>query len=184
MMVLRASLGATGSKYVTLRGGLRRAIPFLLVRSGCSAQGPQFYASNTAKRSCSQIYARQKGGLWDSKVRIRSSGQATYPVDGAPRLRPLGDRVRAKKGPGRCERPRPSDRETEDCQHNRATISGQLTQCVKRGFRPRQGFMPRFRCHGRRGGTAGFVRARRSPLFIASSQAFCRSPPLFLPRGQ
>ena len=44
MMVLRARRGATGSKYVTLRGGLRRAIPFLLVRSGCGAQGPQFYA--------------------------------------------------------------------------------------------------------------------------------------------
>jgi hypothetical protein len=34
MMVLRARRGATGSKYVTLRGGLRRAIPFLLVGSG------------------------------------------------------------------------------------------------------------------------------------------------------
>src|SRR5580693_2002800 len=29
MMVLRARRGGTGSKYVTLRGGLRRAIPFL-----------------------------------------------------------------------------------------------------------------------------------------------------------
>src|SRR5580693_2613070 len=37
MMVLRARRGGTGSKYVTLRGGLRRAIPFLLVRSGCGA---------------------------------------------------------------------------------------------------------------------------------------------------
>ena len=35
MTVLRARRGATGSRYVTLRGGLRRAIPFLLVRSGC-----------------------------------------------------------------------------------------------------------------------------------------------------
>src|SRR5260370_39481994 len=34
MMVLRARRGGTGSKYVTLRGGLRRAIPFLLVGSG------------------------------------------------------------------------------------------------------------------------------------------------------
>src|ERR1700724_473668 len=34
MMVLRARRGGTGSKYVTLRGGVRRAIPFLLVRSG------------------------------------------------------------------------------------------------------------------------------------------------------
>ena len=31
MMVLRARRGGTFSKYVTLRGGLRRAIPFLLV---------------------------------------------------------------------------------------------------------------------------------------------------------
>src|SRR5712671_3597385 len=43
MMVLRARRGGTGSKYVTLRGGVRRAIPFLLVRSG-GAQGRQFYA--------------------------------------------------------------------------------------------------------------------------------------------
>ena len=34
MMVLRARRGGTGSKYLTLRGGVRRAIPFLLVRSG------------------------------------------------------------------------------------------------------------------------------------------------------
>src|SRR3984893_13357258 len=38
MMVLRARRGGTGSKYVTLRGGLRRAIPFLLVRSGGCAR--------------------------------------------------------------------------------------------------------------------------------------------------
>ncbi len=31
MTVLRGRRGGTGSKYVTLRGGLRRAIPFLLV---------------------------------------------------------------------------------------------------------------------------------------------------------
>jgi hypothetical protein len=31
--VLRARRGGTGSKYVTLRGGVRRAIPFLLVRN-------------------------------------------------------------------------------------------------------------------------------------------------------
>src|ERR1700730_4679220 len=34
MIVLRARRAGTGSKYVTFRGGLRRAIPFLLVRSG------------------------------------------------------------------------------------------------------------------------------------------------------
>jgi hypothetical protein len=31
MIVLRARRGGTGSKYATLRGGLRRVIPFLLV---------------------------------------------------------------------------------------------------------------------------------------------------------
>src|SRR5258705_9444943 len=36
MMVLRARRGGTGSKYVTLRGGLRRDIPFLLLRSGAA----------------------------------------------------------------------------------------------------------------------------------------------------
>jgi hypothetical protein len=59
--------GGTGSKYVTLRGGSRRATPFLLVRSGCGARGPQFYAGKPAYRSCSQIYALQKADLWDSK---------------------------------------------------------------------------------------------------------------------
>jgi hypothetical protein len=34
-------------------------------------KGPQLYASKTAKRSCSQVYALQKRRLWDSKVRIR-----------------------------------------------------------------------------------------------------------------
>jgi hypothetical protein len=34
IMVLRARRGTTGSKYVTFRGGLRRAIPFLLVGQG------------------------------------------------------------------------------------------------------------------------------------------------------
>src|SRR5438128_5077935 len=37
-MVLRARRGGTGSTYETLRGRLRRAIPFLLIRSGCGAQ--------------------------------------------------------------------------------------------------------------------------------------------------
>jgi hypothetical protein len=34
VMVLRGRRGGTGPKYVTFRGGLRRATPFLLVRSG------------------------------------------------------------------------------------------------------------------------------------------------------
>jgi hypothetical protein len=39
MMVLGARRGGTGSKHVTLRGGLRRPTPFLLVRSAVS-KGP------------------------------------------------------------------------------------------------------------------------------------------------
>jgi hypothetical protein len=38
IMVLRARRGGTGSKYVTFRGGLRRAIPFLLVGSGAGEE--------------------------------------------------------------------------------------------------------------------------------------------------
>jgi hypothetical protein len=34
IIVLRARRGGTGSKWVTFRGGVRRAIPFFLVRSG------------------------------------------------------------------------------------------------------------------------------------------------------
>src|SRR5208283_1909032 len=41
MIVLRDRCGGTGSKYVTLRGGVRRAIPFLLVWSGRGVRGPQ-----------------------------------------------------------------------------------------------------------------------------------------------
>src|SRR5207249_11418171 len=40
-MVLRARRGGTGSTYETLRGRLRRAIPFLLIRSGGGAQNGQ-----------------------------------------------------------------------------------------------------------------------------------------------
>jgi hypothetical protein len=40
MMVLRARRGGTGSKYVTLRGGVRRAIPFLLVREALQKPSP------------------------------------------------------------------------------------------------------------------------------------------------
>ena len=56
MTVLRARRGATGSNQVTLRGGLRRAIPFLLVGSrvgsACGALS-SFYAD---KRSRVQVY--------------------------------------------------------------------------------------------------------------------------------
>jgi len=59
MIVLRARRGGTGSKYVTFRGGLRRAIPFRLVRSECDARDPLFYAD---KRSCLHAYCLAKSG--------------------------------------------------------------------------------------------------------------------------
>jgi hypothetical protein len=52
MMVLRAWRGRTGSKYVTLRGG-RRAIPFLLVRSGAVGKIP--YSMRTNGPACMSI---------------------------------------------------------------------------------------------------------------------------------
>ena len=54
MTVLRARRGGTGSKYVTFRGGLRRAIPFLLVRSGCSVV--EFSTHIGCDGSCLQVY--------------------------------------------------------------------------------------------------------------------------------
>jgi hypothetical protein len=57
MMVLRARRGGTGSKYVTLRGGRVRAIPFLLVSGQVGARGPLFYAD---KRSCLHAYCLRK----------------------------------------------------------------------------------------------------------------------------
>jgi hypothetical protein len=44
MIVLRARRGGTASIYVTLRGGRRRGIPFLLVRLGRGARDPLLYA--------------------------------------------------------------------------------------------------------------------------------------------
>jgi hypothetical protein len=43
MMVVRARRVGTGSKYVTLRGRLRRVIPFLLIRSWCRCGRTQLY---------------------------------------------------------------------------------------------------------------------------------------------
>jgi hypothetical protein len=45
MMVLRARRGGTGSKYVTFRGRLRRAIPFLLVGSGAGRKSSNLYGT-------------------------------------------------------------------------------------------------------------------------------------------
>ena len=60
IMVLRARRGGAGSKYLTLRGGVRRAIPFLLVRSaGAGRKVPLFYASKTVRRAC--LLPRKQG---------------------------------------------------------------------------------------------------------------------------
>ena len=48
MTVFRARRGGTGSKYVTLRGGLRRAIPFLLV--GQTVWGQLYMGENGPAR--------------------------------------------------------------------------------------------------------------------------------------
>src|ERR1700756_2118974 len=42
--VLRARRGATGSKYLTFRGGVRRGLSILLVRSDAGHGGALFYA--------------------------------------------------------------------------------------------------------------------------------------------
>src|ERR1700730_18733957 len=64
MTVLRARRGRTGSKYVTLRGGRRRSIPFLLVRSGGCARS-SILREQTTERSCPHAYAGRKGDLPD-----------------------------------------------------------------------------------------------------------------------
>src|SRR6266850_31552 len=80
MMVLRARRGGTGSKYVTLRGGLRRAIPFLLVRSGGGARS-SILCGQTTKRSCLHVYclaakagSRPLGSLSQREKRKRHVG--------------------------------------------------------------------------------------------------------------
>jgi hypothetical protein len=50
MMMLRARRGGTGSKYVTLRGGVRRAIPFLLVRSRLRCEGSSILCGQGGSR--------------------------------------------------------------------------------------------------------------------------------------
>src|SRR5437660_9750792 len=44
-----AGRGGTGSKYVTLRDGLRRAIPFLLARSGRCARASILYGQGRSR---------------------------------------------------------------------------------------------------------------------------------------
>jgi hypothetical protein len=64
MMVLRARRGRTGSKYVTLRGGRRRAIPFLLVRSGWCARSWNFYADKRKNGLACLCIAWREGGAY------------------------------------------------------------------------------------------------------------------------
>src|SRR5712692_5980763 len=61
MMVLRARRGGTGSKYVTLRGGGRRAIPFLRVWSGGCARC-SILCEQKGKWSCRHVYCLAKRG--------------------------------------------------------------------------------------------------------------------------
>ena len=66
MIVLRARRGGTGSKYVTLRGGLRKAIPFLSLAQGVVRKVP-----NSMDRR--QNGARRKGDFPDSQRTSASS---------------------------------------------------------------------------------------------------------------
>jgi hypothetical protein len=58
-MVLRARRGGTGSKYVFLRGRLRRAIPFLLVGSGAGQDVLNLYGTERFGR---HAYCLAKNG--------------------------------------------------------------------------------------------------------------------------
>ena len=49
---VRPRRGATGSKYFTFRSGLRRAISFLLVRSGCGTQDLSILCRRTVRPAC------------------------------------------------------------------------------------------------------------------------------------
>jgi hypothetical protein len=79
LMVLGARRGRTGSKYVTLRGGRRRAIPFLLVRSGGCARSACNHASSSRNGpSSSATPVPQTDSASDRKTPIeRSEGAET-----------------------------------------------------------------------------------------------------------
>ena len=60
---MRARRGGTGSKYVTLRGGVRRAIPFLLVRSGGCARSSILCGQNGKTVLPARVLPGGQGGL-------------------------------------------------------------------------------------------------------------------------
>jgi hypothetical protein len=72
MMVLRARRGGTGSKYVTLRGGLREAIPFLSLAQGVVRRVPNSTDRRQNGPARTRI-ARRKGGFPDSHGTSASS---------------------------------------------------------------------------------------------------------------
>jgi hypothetical protein len=59
MMVLRSRRGGTGSKYETLRGGVRRAIPFLVRSGGCARSSILCGQTATCPRSSTWFIVRQ-----------------------------------------------------------------------------------------------------------------------------
>ena len=75
---LRARRGRTGSKYVTFRGGLRRAIPFLLVGSGVGRNRNSIW-DKTVLPAC--VLRRQAGRVRPGPAWHPTPGQAT---DAAP----------------------------------------------------------------------------------------------------
>ncbi len=82
MIVLRASRGATGSKYVTFRGGMRRAIPFLLVAFAAVRRTvPSMWGENVLPASL--VHANYAG---DRRGRPRGLGAAGSST--GARLRP------------------------------------------------------------------------------------------------
>src|SRR3979490_3271818 len=88
MMVLRARRGATGSKYVTLRGGRRRALPFLLVRSGGCARS-SILCGETTELSGKGVL-RSLSSSSAIRLRPHRSGQAAFPHPALPGSHPHG----------------------------------------------------------------------------------------------
>ena len=83
MMVLGARRGGTGSKYVTFRGGRRRAIPFLLVGSGACVK---ILALCGMKRSYRHGYCAREGGF---PLQQRRKGIERARCSGRWRARPI-----------------------------------------------------------------------------------------------
>src|ERR1700730_1482971 len=98
MMVLRARRGGTGSKYVTWRGGRRRALPLLLVRSGGCARS-SILRGQTAKRSCLCVYCLAAKGGAAPPPRSASNGKRESATWGDMALSGLRAQRGAVEGP-------------------------------------------------------------------------------------